>query len=73
MREQGDLKEKTAKTAQLCFSSVKDGRPFDLWRSFEKDLARDISIFVTGKLDGITKSCQKDGFVKSSRCQARKN
>jgi len=50
MSEQDDLKEKTAKTAQLYFSSVKDERPFDLWRSFDKDLAKDISIFVTGKL-----------------------
>ena len=46
MSEQDDLKEKTAKTAQLYFSSVKDERPFDLWRSFDKDLAKDISIFV---------------------------
>ena len=73
MREQGDLKEKTAKIARLFFSSVKDGRPVDLRRSFEKDLAKAIFIFVTGKRDDILKSCQKDGFVKSSRCQARKN
>ena len=46
MREQDDLKEKTAKIARLFFSSVKDERPFDLRRSFEKDLAKDISIFV---------------------------
>ena len=50
MSEQDDLKEKTAKTAQLYFSGVKDERPFDLWRSFDKELAKDISIFVTGKL-----------------------
>jgi len=50
MREQDDLKEKTAKIARLFFPSVKDERPFDLRRSFEKDLAKDISIFVTIKL-----------------------
>lgn len=50
MSDQDDLKGKTAKTAQLYFSGVNDERPFDLWRSFDKELAKDISIFVTGSL-----------------------
>ena len=37
-----DLKEKTAKTAKLYFEGYKDERPFDLWRSFDKDLAKDL-------------------------------
>ncbi|AFM25593.1 carboxymuconolactone decarboxylase family protein [Desulfomonile tiedjei] len=43
-----DLKEKTAKTAKLYFDGYSDERPFDLWRSFDKKLAKDLSLFVTG-------------------------
>jgi 4-carboxymuconolactone decarboxylase len=45
-----ELKEKTQKTAELYFQGVKDERPFDLWRSFDKELAKEISLFYTGKL-----------------------
>lgn len=45
-----DLKEKTQKTAELYFKGVAGERPFDLWRSFDKDLAKEISLFYTGKL-----------------------
>ncbi len=45
-----DLKEKTAKTAKLYFDGYKDERPFDLWRSFDKGLAKDLSLFVTGQM-----------------------
>jgi 4-carboxymuconolactone decarboxylase len=45
-----DLKEKTQKTAELYFHGIKDERPFDLWRSFDKELAKEISMFYTGKL-----------------------
>ena len=45
-----DLKEKTQKTAELYFHGIKDERPFDLWRSFDKELAKEISVFYTGKL-----------------------
>jgi 4-carboxymuconolactone decarboxylase len=45
-----DLNEKTRKTAELYFEGVKGERPFDLWRSFDKELAREISLFVTGSL-----------------------
>jgi 4-carboxymuconolactone decarboxylase len=41
--------EKTQKTAELYFKDVKDERPFDLWRAFDKDLAKDLSLFITGK------------------------
>ncbi len=43
-----DLKEKTAKTAKLYFDGYPDERPFDLWRSFDKKMAKDLSLFVTG-------------------------
>jgi len=45
-----ELKEKTQKTAELYFKGVKDERPYDLWRSFDKELSKEISLFYTGKL-----------------------
>lgn len=42
--------EKTRKTAQLYFDGVQDERPFDLWRAFDKDLAKDLSLFITGQM-----------------------
>ena len=42
--------EKTKKTAQLYFKDVKDSKPYDLWRSFDKDLSKDLSVFITGKM-----------------------
>ncbi len=50
MSDPRELSEKTRKTAELYFEGVKGERPFDLWRSFDKDLAKDISLHVTGKL-----------------------
>lgn len=45
-----DIVEKTQKTAELYFKDVKDERPFDLWRAFDKDLAKDLSLFITGQM-----------------------
>ena len=45
-----DLKEKTQKTAELYFKGIAGERPFDLWKSFDKELAKEISLFYTGKL-----------------------
>ncbi len=45
-----DLKTKTAQTAKLYFEGYPDERPFDLWRAFDKDLARDLSLFITGQI-----------------------
>lgn len=42
--------EKTKKTAELYFRGVKGERPFDLWRAFDTDLAKDLSLFITGKM-----------------------
>ncbi|MBW2368269.1 MAG: carboxymuconolactone decarboxylase family protein [Deltaproteobacteria bacterium] len=44
------LKEKTRKTAELYFSGLKDEKPYDLWRSFDPGLARDLSLFITGQM-----------------------
>lgn len=45
-----DIIKKTQKTAALYFEGVTDERPFDLWRSFDKDLAKDLSLFITGQM-----------------------
>lgn len=45
-----DLKRKTAETAELYFRGFSGERPYELWRSFDKDLAKELSIFVTGQM-----------------------
>lgn len=45
-----DLIEKTKKTAELYFKGIEGERPFDLWKAFDKDLARDLSLFITGRM-----------------------
>ncbi len=45
-----ELKEKTQKTAGLYFKDVSGEKPYDLWRTFDKDLAKDLSLFITGKM-----------------------
>ncbi len=50
-----DLIEKTKRTAELYFEGVADERPFDLWRAFDPELARDLSLFITGQMYGREK------------------
>ncbi len=45
-----DLKNKTSETAKLYFEGYSGERPFELWRSFDKDLAKDLSLFITGRM-----------------------
>jgi len=45
-----DIVEKTKRTAELYFKGVRDERPFDLWKAFDKDLAKDLSLFITGQM-----------------------
>ena len=45
-----DIVARTQQTAELYFKDVKGERPFDLWRSFDKDLAKDLSLFITGQM-----------------------
>ena len=45
-----ELVEKTRQTAALYFEGVTDERPFDLWKSFNKGLAKDLSLFITGQM-----------------------
>jgi len=45
-----ELKKKTAETAELYFHGFSGERPYNLWRSFDKELAKELSIFVTGQM-----------------------
>ena len=45
-----DIVDKTKKTAGLYFKDYKDDRPYDLWKAFDKDLAKDLSLFITGQM-----------------------
>ncbi len=42
--------EKTKTTGALYFSGVEGEKPFELWRAFDKDLGKELSLFITGKL-----------------------
>jgi len=42
--------EKTKATAALYFKDVVGEKPFELWQAFDKDLARDLSLFITGQM-----------------------
>ena len=45
-----DIVEKTRRTAALYFEGVSGERPFDLWRAFDKEMAKDLSLFITGSM-----------------------
>jgi 4-carboxymuconolactone decarboxylase len=45
-----DIVEKTKKTGALYFGGVQGEKPFELWRSFDQALGKDLSLFITGKL-----------------------
>ena len=46
-----DLVEKTRQTAKRLFSGpVSVEVPYHLWKAFDPDLARDLSLFITGNM-----------------------
>ena len=45
-----EIAEKTKKTAELYFKDVKDEKPYEIWKAFDKDLAKDLSLFITGQM-----------------------
>jgi 4-carboxymuconolactone decarboxylase len=45
-----EIIEKTKKTASLYFKDVEGEKPFELWKAFDKDLAKDLSLFITGQM-----------------------
>lgn len=42
--------EKTQRTASLYFRDVTDEKPYELWRTFDPEMAKALSLFVTGDL-----------------------
>ena len=44
------LKDTTRKTAERLFHTLKGGVGFETWKKFDRDLARELSMFFTGKL-----------------------
>lgn len=44
------LKELTARTAGEYFEGYPWDRPYELWRSFDPGLAKDLSLFITGRM-----------------------
>ena len=46
-----ELKKKTQETAAKLFSKgIKMDPPYKLWKEFDRDLANDLSLHITGKL-----------------------
>ena len=45
-----DLRQKTRDTARRLFHTLQSGTGFDLWKRFDKTLARELSMFFTGTL-----------------------
>ena len=50
MADDAELREKTKKTAQKLFHTLTGGTGFETWKKFDKELARELSMFFTGKL-----------------------
>ncbi len=45
-----DIKQKTQQTAALYFKGVSGEKPYDLWKAFDPELARELSLFITGRM-----------------------
>jgi 4-carboxymuconolactone decarboxylase len=45
-----DIKIKTQETAALYFKDVEGEKPFNLWQAFDPELAKQLSIFITGRM-----------------------
>jgi 4-carboxymuconolactone decarboxylase len=45
-----DLRQKTKKMAEVLFHTLKGGVGFEDWKKFDKELARELSMFFLGKL-----------------------
>jgi len=46
-----EIREKTRETAERLFGrGIKAEPPYKLWKEFDKGLAKDFSMFITGKL-----------------------
>lgn len=50
MMDETERRRRTKETAKLLFSSLKSGVGFELWKQFDEDLAKELSMFFTGVL-----------------------
>ncbi len=41
---------KTSETARLYFQGASAEKPYELWKSFDRGLAKDLSLFITGQM-----------------------
>ena len=48
--DDGERKRKTRETAQRLFHTLRSGVGYEQWKKFDKDLARELSMFFTGTL-----------------------
>lgn len=48
--DETELRERTKRTAARLFHTLKGGTGFALWKRFDKELARQLSMFFTGTL-----------------------
>ena len=47
---EAELKQKTRDTARMLFHTLKGGAGYEQWKKFDKDLARQLSMFFAGAL-----------------------
>lgn len=45
-----DIKAKTKRVAGLYFQNVQEEKPFELWKAFDPELAKELSLFITGRM-----------------------
>ena len=45
-----DLIARTKRTAELYLKGVADEKPYDLWKAFDPELAKSLSLFITGEM-----------------------
>jgi alkylhydroperoxidase/carboxymuconolactone decarboxylase family protein YurZ len=50
MNDDADLKARTKRTAHRLFHTITGGVGFDTWKRFDRGLARELSMFFTGRL-----------------------
>ncbi|MCJ8502945.1 carboxymuconolactone decarboxylase family protein [Desulfatitalea alkaliphila] len=50
-----DVRARTQEVAALYFEGVTEEKPFDLWRSFDPELGKQLSLFITGRMYGREK------------------
>ena len=50
LMDDAELKARTKRTSQMLFHTLSGGSGFELWKKFDKGLARELSVFFTGVL-----------------------